>query len=68
MEQFVLDLTEDEKKQFTANISATLFRLAKMNDVNKYPIKEKKRGFWYGLSHWFNEQGELIPPYDEKVG
>jgi len=68
IEQYALDLTDDEKKQFTANISATLFRLSKMDMVNKYPIKEKKRGFWYGLTGWFNENGELNPPYNEKVG
>ncbi len=65
--KFSLDLEDSQKKQFTANLSATLFRLNKAGELNKCPIKDKKRGFWYGLPNWFGENGELKEPYSLKT-
>lgn len=64
---FKLTLSEEEGKLLTANVSAALFRLAKMNALKKYPIKDKKRGFWYGLPEWFDEANHLKAPYSAKV-
>lgn len=65
---FKLSLSEEEVKLLTANVSATLFRMVKMNALKKYPIKDKKRGFWYGLPEWFDENNRLKPPFSAKVG
>jgi hypothetical protein len=65
---FKLSLSEEESKLLTANISAALFRMVKMNMLKKYPIKDKKRGFWYGLPEWFDENNRLKPPFSVKVG
>jgi len=67
LNKFNLDLQDNQKKQFTANLSATLFRLNKAGELNKYPIKDKKRGFWYGLTEWFEPNGELKEPFKLKV-
>ncbi|NTW49020.1 MAG: hypothetical protein HGB19_04660 [Chlorobiales bacterium] len=65
---FKLALSEEESKLLTANISAALFRMVKMNALKKYPIKDKKRGFWYGLPEWFDENSRLKAPFAAKVG
>lgn len=67
LKKFNLDLQNTQKKQFTANVSATLFRLTKSGEINKFPIKDKKRGFWYGLIQWFDPNGQLKEPYKLKV-
>lgn len=67
IKHFKLTLTEEEAKLLTANVSAALFRMAKMNELKKYPIKDKKRGFWYGLPEWFDETNHLKAPFAAKV-
>jgi hypothetical protein len=56
-------IPKHDEDQARKNLSPTLSYLAHKNKSLKTTIKKGQKGKCYGLSTWFNDEGELIPDY-----